>query len=123
MNLRAEEQMSQEGRVEDQKEGTEDPALSFLLQGERLDSLDRKGYRIIQDPQRFCFGMDAVLLSAFARKRPQDRALDLGTGTGVIPLLMHARYGGHDFTALEIQEASADMARRSVALNRLEEDI
>src|SRR3712207_8093448 len=69
MNLRAEEQMSQEGRVEDQKEGTEDPALSFLLQGERLDSLDRKGYRIIQDPQRFCFGMDAVLLSAFADRK------------------------------------------------------
>lgn len=90
---------------------------------ERLDDLQRSGYRIIQDPDRFCFGMDAVLLSGFAKAKEGDRVLDLGTGTGIIPILMEAKTDAKELVGLEIQADSADMARRSVALNRLEEKI
>ena len=90
---------------------------------ERLDELHRNGYRIIQDPGRFCFGMDAVLLSGFAKVKPGERALDLGTGTGIIPILLEAKTTGEHFTGLEIQPESADMAARSVAYNHLEEKI
>lgn len=95
----------------------------MLKEGERIDELHRNQYRIIQDEKRFCFGMDAVLLSGFARVKPKERVLDLGTGTGIIPILLEARTKGEHFTGLEIQAESADMARRSVALNGLEEKI
>lgn len=94
-----------------------------IKENERVDCLQRKGYRIIQDPGKFCFGMDAVLLSDFAKANEDDRVLDIGTGTGIIPILMEARYGGSRYTGLEIQEESADMASRSVALNQLEDKI
>lgn len=94
-----------------------------MKETERIDELQRNGYRIIQDPGRFCFGMDAVLLSGFARAKEGDRVLDLGTGTGIIPILMEAKTKASRFFALEIQEESADMARRSVALNGLEKKI
>ncbi|NBK90587.1 tRNA1(Val) (adenine(37)-N6)-methyltransferase [bacterium 1XD21-13] len=94
-----------------------------LKEGERLDELHRNGYQIIQNSQKFCFGMDAVLLSGFARVKPGERVLDLGTGTGIIPILLRGKTEGRDFTGLEIQEESADMARRSVAYNCLEESI
>lgn len=90
---------------------------------ERLDELHRNGYYIIQNTKKFCFGMDAVLLSGFARVKEGERALDLGTGTGIIPILLEAKTEGDHFTGLEIQEESADMASRSVALNHLEERI
>ena len=95
----------------------------FLKSGERLDELQRNGYSIIQDPGRFCFGMDAVLLSGFAKVKCGERAIDLGTGTGIIPILLEAKTKGEHFTGLEIQPESADMARRSVALNGLEEKV
>ena len=95
----------------------------LLLPGERLDDLQRDGYRIIQNGKLFCFGMDAVLLAAFARVKAGERALDLGTGTGVIPILLEARTQGAAFVGLEICKASADMAARSVRLNRLEDKI
>lgn len=90
---------------------------------ERLDELHRNGYYIIQNTKKFCFGMDAVLLSGFARVKEKEVALDLGTGTGIIPILLEAKTEGEHFTGLEIQEESADMASRSVALNHLEERI
>lgn len=95
----------------------------LLLPGERLDDLERNGYKIIQNPSKFCFGMDAVLLSGFARVGKGETAIDLGTGTGIIPILLEAKTSGTHFTGLEIQEESADMARRSVAYNHLEEKI
>ncbi len=64
--------------------------------------------------------MDAVLLSGFANVKSKERVLDLGTGTGIIPLLLEAKTKGEHFTGLEIQPESADMARRSVELNHLE---
>ena len=91
--------------------------------GERLDELQRNGYRIIQDPGRFCFGMDAVLLAGFAKVKPGERVVDLGTGTGIIPILLEARTKGASFTGLEIQVESADMARRSVLLNDLQDRV
>ncbi len=95
----------------------------MILENERLDELHRKGYKIIQDPNRFCFGMDAVLLSAFANVRKKERVLDIGTGTGIIPILMEARYGGDNYVGIEIQEDVADMASRSVKYNNLEDKI
>ncbi len=90
---------------------------------ERIDDLQRNNYKIIQDPERFCFGMDAVLLSGFAKAKEGDRVIDLGTGTGIIPILMEAKTEASDFTGLEIQPESADMAQRSVELNHLESKI
>ena len=91
--------------------------------GERLDDLQIKGYEIIQSPGRFCFGMDAVLLSSFAKVKKSERALDLGTGTGILPILLEAKNEGTQYVGLEIQEESADMARRSVLHNKLDDKI
>ena len=90
---------------------------------ERIDDLQINGYKIIQHPDKFCFGMDAVLLSGFAKVKEGERVLDLGTGTGILPILLAAKTSGEHFTGLEIQEESAEMARRSVQLNHLEERI
>ena len=102
---------------------TEERPEAELLPGERLDDLQLSGYYIIQNPQRFCFGVDAVMLTDFARVKPGEQVLDLGTGTGVIPILLSAKTKGKHFTGLEIQPESADMARRSVVYNQLEEKV
>lgn len=94
-----------------------------VYEGERIDELHRNGYRIIQKKDGFCFGMDAVLLSGFAAVKEGERALDLGCGTGIIPLLLEAKTRGRHFTGLEIQREMADMAARSVRLNRLQDKI
>ena len=87
---------------------------------ERIDDLQRNGYRIIQKKKGFCFGMDAVLLSGFAQVKEGEVAVDLGTGTGIIPILLEAKTKGKHFTGLEIQEEVTEMAGRSVRLNQLE---
>lgn len=94
-----------------------------LKAGERIDELQRNGYQIIQNENGFCFGMDAVLLSGFAKVKRGENALDLGTGTGIIPILLEAKTEGRHFIGLEIQETSADMAQRSVCLNDLNEKV
>lgn len=95
----------------------------FLLAGERFDDLQRNNYKIIQNQEKFCFGMDAVLLSDFTTLRKKDMVLDLGTGTGIIPILLAAKTEAKHFDALEIQPESVDMAKRSVAFNKLEDRI
>ena len=70
---------------------------NLIHEGERLDELQRNGYGIIQNPARFCFGMDAVLLSGFAKAKAGEKVLDLGTGTGIIPILMEAKTDAADF--------------------------
>jgi len=92
-------------------------------QNERIDDLQCGGYSIIQDPKRFCFGIDAVCLSNFAIIKKGDVVLDLGTGTGIVPILLCAKTEGRHFTGLEIQPESACMARRSVKMNGLQERI
>lgn len=96
---------------------------TLIHSNERVDDLNRNGYGIIQDPGQFCFGMDAVLLSSFAQVKKGEKALDLGTGTGIIPILLEAKTQGEHFTGLEIQPESAEMAQRSVKYNHLEEKV
>lgn len=88
---------------------------------EQIDTL-KNGYKIIQDSERFQFGIDAVLLADFACRglKAGESVIDLGTGTGIIPLLMAKGCEAAAFTGLEIQKDSADMAAQSVALNALE---
>ena len=80
-----------------------DFSAGFLKEDERLDDLERNGYKIIQNTKKFCFGMDAVLLSGFAKAKKGERVIDLGTGTGIIPILLEAKTQGQSFTGLEIQ--------------------
>lgn len=95
----------------------------YLKAGERFDDLERNGLVIIQNPEKFCFGMDAVLLSGFAKAGANAQVCDMCTGTGIIPILMSAKTDAKHFDALEIQEESADMARRSVLANELQDRI
>ena len=85
--------------------------------------MQRNHFQIIQNPRRFCFGMDAVLLSGFAKAKAGARVLDLGTGNGIIPILMAAKTEAEHLTGLEIQPESVDMAKRSVLLNDLTERV
>ena len=102
---------------------TNDTGASLVRDGERLDDLQLGGLEIIQDPDKFCFGVDAVFLSDFARVKPGETVLDMGTGNGIIPLLLSAKTQGRKFTGLEIQQDTAEMARRSVLHNHLEDRI
>ena len=94
----------------------------LVKENERIDDL-QNGYYIIQDPRKFCFGMDAVLLSGFARVKKGEKVLDMGTGTGIIPVLLASKTVGEYFTGLEIQEECAEMAARSVKYNNLEDRV
>lgn len=93
-----------------------------LHEGERLDDL-QNGYKIIQDKNDFCFGIDAVLLSWFAKARASEKVLDMCCGTGAIPLLMKSRNQEAHYTGLEIQEKSVQLARRSVKYNQIEDSV
>ncbi len=95
----------------------------YLKPGERIDDLYRKGYHILQHPEKYCFSVDAVLLADFARVKHGGKVLDMGTGGGIIPILMEARTGERNFTGLEIQPDLCDMAERSVRMNQLEDKI
>ena len=87
----------------------------------KTDTL-KNGYKVLQDSERFQFGIDAVLLADYASKslKEKESVIDLGTGTGIIPLLMVNKCKTAAFTGLEVQKESADMAARSVAMNELE---
>lgn len=97
-----------------------EPGELTLKSGERIDDLIINGLKLIQHPDQFCFSLDAVLLAHFASVRPGSTVVDLGTGTGVIGLLLLAR-GAGTVTGLEINSDMADMARRSARLNGLED--
>ena len=95
----------------------------MMYLNERIDDLQRGGLRVIQRADAFRFGTDAVLLADFAAPRRHDRVCDLGTGTGIIPLLPYARENTISADAVEIQPDMADMAARSMAMNGLNEKI
>ena len=94
-----------------------------INENERLDDLELKGLKIIQNPGKFCFGIDAVLLSDFVKVKQGEIVLDIGTGTGIIPLLLSAKTAAGHIKAVEIQPDMADMAKRSVFYNDLQEKI
>ena len=94
-----------------------------LKPDERLDDLQRNGYKLIQNSKIFCFGMDAVLLCAFSRVDEGDKVLDMCTGNGVIPILLKGRTKGSHFTGIEIQDVNVDMAQRSVEYNNIGENV
>ncbi len=92
-----------------------------LKENERIDDLEFKGLKIIQNKSGFCFGIDSVLLSDFAKNiRNNAKVIDLGTGTGIINLLLSGKTKALEFVGVEIQEEVAEMAERSVELNNLE---
>ena len=93
----------------------------MLRPGERIDDLQCGGYRLIQRRDAFCFGTDSVLLADFCRPRPGTRAVDLGCGSGAIMTLMAAHEPLLQVDGIEIQPEIADMARRGIRLNGLEE--
>ncbi len=95
----------------------------ILKENERIDNLHRNNYKIIQNEKKFCFGLDAVLLSHFAKAKKGDKVFDIGTGNAIIPILMEAKTTGCKFFAIDIQEDIVDIARRSVFLNKLEDKI
>ena len=95
----------------------------MLKSGERLEDLQCRGLRIIQHERDFRFGTDAVLLANFVRAHARERVVDLGTGSGVIPLLLSAKTDCAFITGVEILPEAADRAARSVALNALEDRI
>ena len=108
------------GSNDDPRKATEE---ELCRKDERIDDIQRNGYRLIQNENKFCFGVDAVLLSDFAKVNRGETVLDIGTGTGIIPILLEAKTEGAHFTGIDIQEESIDLAKRSVLLNGLTEKI
>lgn len=96
----------------------------FLKENERIDDLEFKNLKIIQNKDGFCFGIDSVLLSDFAKNiRNNSKVIDLGTGTGIINILLSGKTNASEFIGVEIQEEVAEMAKRSIELNKLENKI
>ena len=94
----------------------------ILKENERIDDLEYKGLKIIQNKDGFCFGIDSILLSDFAKNiKKGARVLDLGTGTGIIATLLCEKTELSEITGIEVQEEVADMAKRSIQLNHLED--
>ncbi len=90
---------------------------------ERIDDIQLKGLRLIQDTTGFCFGVDAVLLANFAKVKRNAKVVDLGTGTGIIPILIAGKSEAKEIIGIEIQEQVYEMASRSVLLNDLQDRV
>ena len=90
---------------------------------ERIDDLQINNLKIIQNPDWFCFGVDSILLANYVKSAPNDKIIDLGTGNGIISILLAGKMKCEDVTGVEIQPEVADLARRSVRLNNLEDNI
>ena len=94
----------------------------LIKDDECLDDL-QNGFMLIQKNNTFKFGVDAVLLADFTQVKRSDMVLEMGTGTGIIPILLYAKKQPASITALEIQEDMADMAQRNIKYNKLEDKI
>lgn len=95
-----------------------------IKENERIDDLEYKGLKIIQNKQFFCFGIDSILLSEFARDiRKNSIVADFGTGNGILPILLSKKTQARKLIGVEVQEELVELAKRNVALNGLEEKI
>jgi len=95
-----------------------------LKENERIDDLEFKGYKIIQNSDGFCFGIDSILLSDFAKKiKKGSKVIDLGTGTGILPILLCGKTELEKIVGIEVQAEVCEMAQRSVELNSLQNKI
>jgi len=95
----------------------------LLKENEKIEDLQCKGLRIIQNKKWFCFGMDAVLLANYCELKKGSKVVDLGTGTGIIPLILYAKKDISLAIGVEIQPEVAEMADRSIRLNNLDDKI
>jgi len=96
--------------------------MENILENERIDDLEYKGLKIIQNKTGFCFGIDSILLANFAKEiKKQSKIIDLGTGTGIIGILLCAKVENCKVTGVEIQNDVYEMAKRSIKLNKLED--
>ena len=94
--------------------------IIILKENERIDDLQINDYKIIQNKDGFCFGIDSVLLSEFAKDiKKNSQVIDLGTGTGILGFLLLAKYEIKNVTGIEVQSEVVDMANRSIELNNL----
>jgi len=92
---------------------------NLLKDGERLDDIGFGNLRLIQKPEGFCYGIDAVLLATFAQVRKSDRVIDLGTGTGIIPMILSHRTEASEIVGVEVQQESYERGLRNIYLNDL----
>ena len=96
----------------------------MLKENERIDNLEYKGLKIIQNKEMFCFGIDAVLLADFAKViKDNSVVVDLGTGNGIIPILLSKKINAKKIIGVEIQPEVCEMANRSIVLNNLEDNV
>lgn len=93
------------------------------MQNERLDDLEFGGYKIIQDKNGYCFTSDSVILANSVNVKRTDRVVDLGTGSGIIATVIAGKFRPAKVIGVELQRKLADMAERSVKLNRLDDVI
>ena len=95
-----------------------------LMEGERIDDLEYKGIKIIQNKNYFCFGIDSILLTDFAKEiKDNARCIDLGTGNGILAILLSAKTNLSEIYGIEVQEKLAELARRNVVLNNMEQKV
>lgn len=121
MGLDQEKNKVDSDRIQRNKEMDQaDNGRIILNPNERVDDLQINGFKIIQNPDKFCFGMDAVLLSDYAGIKKDSRVMDLCSGTGIVPILLEAKYEAAYIEGLEYQKDCVDMARRSVTMNGLD---
>jgi tRNA1Val (adenine37-N6)-methyltransferase len=94
-----------------------------LNNNEIIEDLGEQGLKIIQASDSYRFSVDSILLLNFIRVKNYEKIIDLGTGSGIIPLLLFGKRKGLSIYGVEIQKDLADMARRSVGLNNLQDHI
>ena len=93
----------------------------MIKEGERLDDLEVNGLKLIQNPKLYCFTSDSVLLANTAKVKRKDKVLDLGSGSGIVGILIASKQGAKSVDLVEIQPEMANLAERNVKLNNLED--
>lgn len=96
---------------------------TLIYDQERIDEIGFKNLRLIQKPEDFCYGIDAVILADFVKIKPGGSIIDLGTGTGIIPIILSHKTKAREIWGVEIQKDSFERAVRNIEMNQLEEQI